>query len=281
LPLLSLQKLLLVEIFSASDVIRSSIPKEKKGQTASLQTPKTQFTKMNFDPDDDNHIGFVDSQLRHHGLEYMIPFLAQMSDTHSLKAYSIVWTVTRSLIKDSIYSTDQVEIPNSNDQSVAVEWRHCPDWRAVLHSNKTNHPEVEFYASNPVALNTTDSDEIMEEPTTPRHSIDCETVDELTEIIQLFLSFHTFYKYGASLFSSSGLLATDMKVREMLSKLQSRVDRGEGTKGWAISKFHDTLHIAMDMQLFGASENIDTSKGEHGLKVWAKLPSRTTSTSHA
>jgi hypothetical protein len=71
-----------------------------------------------------------------------------------------------------------------------------------------------------------------------------------------------------------------MKVREMLSKLQSRVDRGEGTKGWAISKFHDTLHIAMDMQLFGASENIDTSKGEHSLKIWAKLPSRTTSTSH-
>jgi hypothetical protein len=179
------------------------------------QMPKTQFTKMSFDPDDDNHIGFVDSQLRRHGLEYMIQFLAQMSDTHSLKAYSIVWTVTCSLIKDSIYSTDQVEIPNSNDQSVAVEWRHCPDRRAVLHSNKTNHPIAEFYASNPVASNTTDSDEIMEEPTTPRHSIDCETVDDLTEIIQLFLSFHAFYKYGASLFSSSRLLATDMKVREI------------------------------------------------------------------
>jgi hypothetical protein len=38
--------------------------------------------------------------------------------------------------------------------------------------------------------------------------------------------------------------------------------------------------MAMDMQLFGCSENIDTSKGEHGLKIWAKLPSRTTQTSH-
>jgi hypothetical protein len=40
--------------------------------------------------------------------------------------------------------------------------------------------------------------------------------------------------------------------------------------------------MAMDMQLFGCSENIgDTSKDEHGLKIWAKLLRGCTSqTSH-
>jgi hypothetical protein len=132
----------------------------------------------------------------------------------------------------------------------------------------------------PAKENTPDSNEGLDDLPLPRYSIDCETIEDLTEIIQLFLSFHAFYKYGASVFGSKGLLVTDMKIRDMLSKLQARVDRGDGTKGWAISKFHDTLHMAMDMQLFGCSENIDTSKGEHGLKIWAKLPSRTTQTSH-
>jgi hypothetical protein len=66
----------------------------------------------------------------------------------------------------------------------------------------------------------------------------------------------------------------------MLSKLQAQFNRGEGTLGWCISKFHDILHMALDMLLFGASENCDTSKGEHGLKIWAKPPSRTTQLSH-
>jgi hypothetical protein len=78
------------------------------------------------------------------------------------------------------------------------------------------------------------------------------------------------------LFGVTGILSVDERIREMLSKVQAKVNRGEGTLNWCISKFHDILHMALDMQLFGGSENCDTSKGEHGLKVWAKLPSRTT-----
>jgi hypothetical protein len=48
-----------------------------------------------------------------------------------------------------------------------------------------------------------------------------------------------------------------------------------------ISKFHNILHMALDMQLFGgSSENCDTSKDKHGLKIWAKLLSRTAQLSH-
>jgi hypothetical protein len=113
------------------------------------------------------------------------------------------------------------------------------------------------------------------------HSIDVESVDQIIELMQLLLFFHAFYKYGASLFGEAGIKKVDQRIREMLLKLQSQVNRGEGTLGWCISKFHDILHMALDMMLlFGASENCDTSKGEHGLKIWAKLPSRTTQLSH-
>jgi hypothetical protein len=67
----------------------------------------------------------------------------------------------------------------------------------------------------------------------------------------------------------------DTKVCNMLLKLQSLVDCGEGTLGWPSPNF-----MTIDMQLFGVSTNVDTSKGEDGLKIWAKLPSHTTQTTH-
>jgi hypothetical protein len=173
-----------------------------------------------------------------------------------------------------------VSIPNSNDLDVAKERRRCVDRRDHLHSNPTDHPEDQFYASNPVHSNTKGVDQFLEVLPPAKHSIDVELVDQLIELIQLLLSFHAFYKYGAALFGKTGIKDVDARIREMLAKLQSQVNRGEGTLGWCISKFHDILHMALDMLLFGASENCDTSKGEHGLKIWAKLPSRTTQLSH-
>jgi hypothetical protein len=163
---------------------------------------------------------------------------------------------------------------------VDKEWQRCADHRDYLHSHLTDHPEDEFYADNPVHENSEGGKILSDVLPVAKHSIDCESVDELIEIIHLLLSFHAFYKYGSSLFGDTGILSVDKMIRVMLSKLQSKVNRGEGTLGWCISKFHDVLHMALDMQLFGSSENCDTSKGEHGLKIWAKLPSRTTQLSH-
>jgi hypothetical protein len=66
-----------------------------------------------------------------------------------------------------------------------------------------------------------DSNEVLDELMLPRYSIDCETIEDLTENVQLFLSFQAFYKYGASLFGSRGVLVSNMMkvVRDMLSKL--------------------------------------------------------------
>jgi hypothetical protein len=55
----------------------------------------------------------------------------------------------------------------------------------------------------------------------------------------------------------------------------SYLDRGEDTMGWKISKFHELLHLAMDMMNFGSCSNVDSGKGEHGLIYWGKLASKT------
>jgi hypothetical protein len=240
----------------------------------------TRFSKVEFDPEDDDHFKFVQDQLRLHGLNYILPFLDDMGIHHSSKAHSIVWKITRTLIRDPTFRTEQAAIPNSEDTDFAEKWRRCADRRNHLQSNPTDHPDDKFYGSNPVESNTKGLDQLLEILPVANHSIDVESVDQIIELMQLLLSFHVFYKYGASLFGEAGIKKVDQRIREMLSKLQSQVNRGEGTLGWCISKFHDILHMALDMLLFGASENCDTSKGEHGLKIWAKLPSRTTQLSH-
>ena len=231
-----------------------------------------------YNPQNDAHNCLVDTQLRLHGLKYFIPMIMQMTELHATKARSIVWNITRSLLKNQNQLSGQISLPNSDDQDVPLEWRHCADRRTVLDSSITSHPEAQFYARNPVEGNTPDNGHAELE--TPPFSVTCENVDDLIEIIQLFLAFHAFYKYGAPLFGMNGLETIDAKVRQMMEKIRTRLVRGDGKLGWCISKFHDILHMSMDMQLFGCSENSDTSKGEHGLKLWAKLPSRTAQTSH-
>jgi hypothetical protein len=263
---------------SDTSVEETEVP--NANQVAPNLTIPTRFSKLDYDLEDDAHVQFVQEQLRLHGLDYLLPILEEMGIHHSSKAYNIVWKTTRTLIRDQTFRTEQVAIPNSEDAHFAEEWRRCADRRDHLHSNITDHPDDKFYASNPVELNTRGVDQFIEILPVANHSIDVESVDQLIELMQLLLSFHAFYKYGASLFGETGIKVIDQRIREMLSKLQSQVNRGEGTLGWCISKFHDILHMALDMLLFGASENCDTSKGEHGLKIWAKLPSRTTQLSH-
>ena len=45
--------------------------------------------------------------------------------------------------------------------------------------------------------------------------------------------------------------------------------------GWRIQKFHDILHLALDMERFGPPSNFDAGPHESGLKIWAKLPAQT------
>ena len=53
------------------------------------------------------------------------------------------------------------------------------------------------------------------------------------------------------------------------------VDRGVGTMGWRISKFHELLHVQRDVMHFSSPTNYDASKTERGLQQWVKTPSTT------
>jgi len=46
-------------------------------------------------------------------------------------------------------------------------------------------------------------------------------------------------------------------------------------------KFHDTLHISRDMQMFGCPQNRDASPGEHNLIDCAKQPAQRTQKRHS
>jgi hypothetical protein len=240
------------------------------------------WSKTEFDPDNESHVDFVDRQLKKHGLAYIIPLLLQMGTLHQTTARSLVWKQTRTLIKDYSMNTIQASIPNSEDTTTLEADRFCADRRPNLHSNTTDHSSDQFYEHSPFGANNEECDSWGEEEELAKseHSITCDSVDYLLEIVQLFLAFHSFYKYGCGLFGITGFDKIDERVRDMMNKLHKTVRRGEGTLGWCVSKFHDTLHMALDMQLFGSSDNSDTSKGEHGLKIWAKLPSKTAQVNH-
>jgi hypothetical protein len=112
----------------------------------------------------------------------MLPYLSQMSNHHSSKAHSIIWDLTHSLISmNSSFKTDQVQIPNVDDVSFAVEWRRCADHCATLRSNLTCHPDSIFYAPNLVKEMNAHQMEDTDELPLPKYSIHCATVKALSK----------------------------------------------------------------------------------------------------
>jgi hypothetical protein len=81
----------------------------------------------------------------------------------------------------------------------------------TLPSNWTSHPSGQFYILDPIEMNTIGPDQELNVLPVANHSINCETVidHDLIEIMQLFLVFNSFYKYGAALFGHTGLLSID------------------------------------------------------------------------
>jgi hypothetical protein len=63
-------------------------------------------------------------------------------------------------------------------------------------------------------------------------------------------------------------------IRRMLAMVRYYWPRKKGN-GWKLQKFHDILHLAMDMERFGAPSNFDAGPCESGLRFWAKLPALT------
>jgi hypothetical protein len=105
----------------------------------------------------------------------------------------------------------------------------------------------------------------------------CSMFDYL-ELGEALLCFHAWYKTGTHrLDDTTGKVKTEMihhSVARMLAMVRFYTPRKKGT-GWKLQKFHDILHLAMDMERFGSPRNFDAGPHESGLRYWAKLPART------
>jgi hypothetical protein len=103
------------------------------------------------------------------------------------------------------------------------------------------------------------------------------SANEFTELAEALLCFHAWYKMGVLKIGPDGKINTSVirtSVARMLGMVRWYCPRKKG-KGWKLQKFHDILHLAVDMERFGHPSNFDAGPMESGLKFWAKLPALT------
>jgi hypothetical protein len=195
----------------------------------------------------------VRSCLEEHALSFVTDWLEQMQPYH------------QDLLMRTVF---QIEMSKGKGQKHILPHATFLDRHCV-----TTNP-TELYCNDDVQVNRTSRQELNK--VDAEYSLDCTPV-ELQSLLEMLLSFHAAYKYG----QQNQRTYFDKNVRLMLAFIKRSVKRGKGTKNWLISKFHELLHISTDIKNFGSSANIDASKGEHGLKNWAKLPSKTVRTRDA
>lgn len=100
---------------------------------------------------------------------------------------------------------------------------------------------------------------------------------DFTEVAESLLCFHAWYKLGATKMGDDGKPDTSL-IRESVARMLAMVrwyTPRKKANGWKLQKFHDLLHLALDIQRFGAPANFDAGPMESGLKYWAKLPATT------
>ena len=101
--------------------------------------------------------------------------------------------------------------------------------------------------------------------------------NDFTELAEALLCFHAWYKLGIPCLDSNGRLDTatiHSSIGKMLAMVRWYTPRKKGN-GWKLQKFHDILHLALDMERFSPPCNFDAGPHESGLCYWAKLPALT------
>lgn len=103
------------------------------------------------------------------------------------------------------------------------------------------------------------------------------SANDFTQIAEALLCFHAWYKEGIVKTTRDGKADRGMiqaSVQRLLAMVRLYTPRKKGC-GWKIQKFHDILHLALDIERFGSPSNYDAGPQESGLKSWAKLPAQT------
>jgi hypothetical protein len=195
-------------------------------------------------------VAVVNQCLRMLGLEYVEPWIQEMIPFHQENLRRVVFQIHAARGKGHNHTLPSKSFLDRYEVCGEVASLYC-DENVQLQDESTDVAEA-------------------------RCSVDC-TLTELQVLLEMLLSFHAFYKY-APLIEKVNF---DKNVRLMMRLVKERIHRGRETKNWSISKFHELLHMSVDARNFGSHANIDAGKGEHGLKKWAKLPSKTVRTRDA
>ena len=214
-------------------------PEQRQGPQQQVPVPPLDAKEYTGSPD---QIEKVDRQLGEHQLGFCQAWMHCMSTQHR--------EALRKVVHEKTYNIRQpVSIP-----PVVADRRKL----------QSDPPMSPYYESN--------HQHHQEEPQEPqaKYSLDC-SIDELSSLLELMLAFHAAYKYGVDF----DCKRFQQQTRQMMLWIKQWVRRDPGTKNWSISKFHELLHIAIDIRNIGAPSNVDAGKGESGLRYWAKLPAKT------
>jgi hypothetical protein len=198
-------------------------------------------------------IEIVNNCLQEHGLHFVVPWIDEMIPFHQEILRSTVFQLDYTRGKGKKHKLPQEPFLDRHDVDQDVPFLYYRE-----------EGQVDLSRGEPQLTRAA------------QFSIDC-TVNQLQSLLEMILSFHASYKYAHR--SERGNF--NMNVRLMMARIKQQINRGIETKNWSISKFHELLHMVVDSQNFGSHANIDAGKGEHGLKKWAKLPSKTVRTRDA
>ena len=194
-----------------------------------------------------SQVASVDKILQDYKLHYVIPWINQMSSFH------------RNILRKSVYELIRGKVQRNCVLPVGD----------LMDRYEVNSDISQLYCN--VVVDNSGEEILSTDDKEALYSIDG-SVDELQNLLEMMLAFHAAYKYGRV---DEQNKAFDQRIRQMMAMIKSIVKRGNDTKNWSISKFHELLHLPLDSNNYGSLANIDASKGENGLKLWAKLPSKT------
>ena len=197
-----------------------------------------------------SQVQIVDSWLQEYRLQFVIPWIPEMTPFHQEQLRKTVYNICSPKGKTSTDDLPDETLLDRRKLSKDSSNLYCAE--IGLTQGTQNSRKVLYKGGKSAEL-----------------SLDC-TVGELQELLGMLLAFHANYKYGTRNDKSN----FDQLVRQMMSMIKGIVRRGNDTKNWSISKFHELLHFQVDQINFGSLSNVDAGKGEHGLKLWAKLPSK-------
>ena len=157
------------------------------------------------------------------------------------------------------------------DENDALNAVHNLDDNFVETSSRGGHSSNDTSTKKKGTSTKSKKEEEPEEPTRK-----CSMVDFI-EMAEALLSFHAWYKLGTHKHGREALQDIKKAIARMLTMVRYYCPRKKGN-GWKIQKFHDLLHLAVDMQRFGCPANFDAGPHESGLCYWAKLPAMTAQT---